>query len=221
MHIQLRQLAWILCLQLVPLALSESDTFDRFCKMPGLNGKGKLEGKKECTVEYPKGTTDKKKAEAFCRKRLPYRATMFKEGKPTTCVYRKEYTCKANEEELFDKCLLVKEQPGPFSLTACPDGYSLHVLKDRVNDYKWVTVIFRKHRTLWVGNTGSNARILKPQPQPKGRKPGKISGTTKGYGPIFIVVSQWNRDGTKRGSAYYGDPKDQRPYLCSRPAKAL
>ncbi|RCN50168.1 hypothetical protein ANCCAN_03773 [Ancylostoma caninum] len=83
----------------------------------------------------------------------------------TRSVIDKEYTCDDYEEEIFDRCFVLKQPNGePFSRDACPEGYSLHVVTTR-DEMKWATVLYgSKNSGLWIGNTGSSAGLLQPQP---------------------------------------------------------
>ncbi|EYC19020.1 hypothetical protein Y032_0025g1120 [Ancylostoma ceylanicum] len=142
MNNRLSRFIWILSpllLYHVHNAASDSDTFVRFCQAPANYGKGKLEGTTKCTVTYShKQTKDDTQAENFCTQGTPYRITSFTKGKPTICVYEKDYSCEAHEEDIGENCFLVHEKEGPFDPDACPDGYDLHVFEDR-GELKWCT----------------------------------------------------------------------------------
>ncbi|KAL6725345.1 hypothetical protein Aduo_007404 [Ancylostoma duodenale] len=207
---------------LVPSSVSDSGTFVRFCMHPALLGKGALEGSAKCTVKYPKKTREKQAAVEFCTKVSPYPISSSKEGSPTTCVYQKEYTCDDHEEEIFDHCFVVKPPNGePFSRAACPEGYSLHVVTTK-DEMKWATVLYDSiYSGLWIGNTESSAGFLRPQEPYKPRKRDTAKDTGKEERPIFFRLKDGYRDKTKRGRSYYGQPKMQLPYLCSREADAF
>ncbi|CAJ0588264.1 unnamed protein product [Cylicocyclus nassatus] len=195
---------------------AESDTFSKFCLMPSYCGSGTLENTAKCTVVYPRESKDAGEAEDFCHSASPYTLTSSKYGKNTTCVHERGYVCEDGEQELYDNCLIMVEPRGDkFSNKLCPEGYQLHVLGGR-DEAKWIAIIFRQYKATWIGNSGDNARFLKPKLHPNAKKRGLE--TTKGK-PIFIRLAQGARDGTKRGCAYYGTEDMQMPYLCSRKAE--
>ncbi|CAJ0588263.1 unnamed protein product [Cylicocyclus nassatus] len=195
---------------------ADSHTFSNLCLRPSNNGRGKLESSSRCTVIYPVKTETASDAEDYCYRSLPYAVSHIEHGDTTKCVYERGFFCEDNEEEIFDKCFITHSELGEyFGYNYCPKRYLLHNATS-LEELKWISLVFKKEELAWIGNSGENAKFLKPKITPNlaRRKLGKKSG------PLFVRLIVGARDGTIRGRAYYGTIMMQMPYICSRKADA-
>ncbi|KAK6751712.1 hypothetical protein RB195_003244 [Necator americanus] len=215
---QLRMFA--LCFLFAPYITAESETFMKFCLSPSYQGKGVLESNGRCTVQYPKRMNDRLKAEEFCLRASPYTFVEAVPGESVRCVFVREHVCEDHEEDLYEKCFIVKQaMEGPFKPDACPKEYTLHVVSGKI-ELQWLSVIFRKYPRVWVGNKGSSTRVLKPKEQRGSKKGNKNS--EKSDRPIFVQLAKGSFGGLRRGEAYFAKASDKLPYyLCSKSADAF
>ncbi|CAJ0597696.1 unnamed protein product, partial [Cylicocyclus nassatus] len=203
----------IMHLSLFLCNISSEETFTRFCLNAGRHGEGTLKNSYTCVIKYPAPTSNEEEAEEFCRANSPFALESFRYGEPTKCIHVKEYSCEENEEEVMGKCFALAESKGkPFSRDACPPEYTLHVLESR-EEFQWIAVSFRQAKRVWVGNSGANARFLKPTDFIKRKR------RRDNEKPIFIRLKESANPSERRGHAYYGQTNLKIPYLCSRQAE--